>query len=161
MRMFRLETKCFVALAAAISLLMAMNRPWYGKSPADDGGPSKIEDLASASLRWFGESDGTTAWQSFGGADNAIAALTVVCGAAALACLSESAERIARGALQLATLGLCGLLVLKLIDEPQAAWEPRYGIFVALGLAVVLATIASGINETALRSTRRRAYDTL
>lgn len=159
MRMFRLETKCFVAVVTALSLLMTMSRPWYGPTPASADGPRTLEALASALVRWLAERDGDTAWQALGRADTAIAALTVVCGLAALLCLSASTEQVARTVLFLGTLALCGLLAFALVKQPASSLEPRYGIFVAIGLAIVLLITASGINDMSPLSRRRRAFD--
>ena len=164
MRTYALGSKVVIAVASALGLLIVMQRPWYGPAPADvaaDGlhGPTPIDRFASGLQRWFGEPVGASAWQSFATTDVALAALAATAGAAALACLHPACEQAARTLLQLSALATCALVALKFVDQPgaNAVLEPRYGIFVALGLALVLLTTASGINARPLRRRRPAA----
>lgn len=161
MRTYTLGTKVVVALASAIGLLAIMQHPWYGPRPAVTPGTKVVlagplESFAESLARWFGEPAGVSAWQSFGRADIALAGLALVAGTAAVACLEASVEQTARNVLQFSSLAICGLLAANFVDQPgpNAAVEPRYGVFVALGLAATLLITASGVQACALQARR-------
>jgi hypothetical protein len=161
MRTYTLGTKVVVALASALGLLAVMQRPWYGPRPEVAPGTkvalaSPIESFAESLARWFGDPAGASAWQSFARADVALAVLALVAGTAAVACLEAGVEQAARNVLQVSSLGICALLAVKFVDQPgpNAAVEPRYGLFVALGLAATLLITASGVQACALQARR-------
>lgn len=158
MRTFALQTKVAIAVACALGLLVVLGKPWYGPAPlpvADtpvDLQPS-ADAMAATLSRWFGQSPGASAWQSFHTADVLLAGLAVLAGVAALGCLRPECQQACRLLLQLCAIASCCLLVLSFVDRPAqiAGLEPRYGIFAGLGLVVVLLATASGINALPLR----------
>jgi hypothetical protein len=161
MRTYAIRTKVVIAVCSALGLLMAMREPWYGARPAPDPGADiglqVTWDASTATLaRWLRDPRGASAWQAFEFADVALAALALVAGVAALACLHPDGQRSARLVLQLSALAGCALIASTLVDQrgENVGAEPRYGLFVASALVVTLLGSAWGINACPLR--RRR-----
>lgn len=158
MRTYGLASKVVLAVGSALGLLLTMREPWYGPRPAPTPDASvglehSFDAGAAALTRWFSDPLGTSAWQAFGYADVLLAGLALAAGFAALACLQPEGEQAARLILQLAALSACALLALKFVDHPgdNGMAEPRYGLFVAVGLVVTLLVSATGINACPLR----------
>jgi hypothetical protein len=138
MRTIGFRSNILFAIAAAFGVVASLGRPWYGPTAAATD--AQMEDLLRGIGRAFTEPDGTTGWAALQTADQMIAGLavgTVVLLALTLVpALQVQVQPLARwGAL--ATLGV---VLVKLVDEPagKGLSEPRHGVFVALGAALVL-----------------------
>lgn len=160
MRTLGFRTHVLLAVAAAAGVIAALARPWYAAAPeaiaaekriGDLHGP--VDDLSSAITRWAGETTGTSGWDALGHWGTAIAALAALTAAGALACAVPSLQGVARELLRYPALACFCLVTWKLIDSPgpNAALEPRYGAFVAVGAALVAVTSASAVAGAPLR----------
>jgi hypothetical protein len=156
MRTSAVRTKVMLAVASSLGMLFVMGRPWYGERPVP--GPdasldplSSLDAYAATMARWFTDPLGTSAWQAFELTDLALAASAILAATAAAACLSREFQDAARRLLQLAAVSSCVLLAVRFVDQPgdNGGVEPRYGLFAALALAVLLLVNASAINAAA------------
>jgi hypothetical protein len=154
------STKILAFLAGAIGLVTSLRLPWYGASPAaversgvgaEVGAPA--EDFFSGIWRWFSAGDGADGYASLQIVDQilpVVAALSVI--TCALLFVS-GAESFARSAARL--LGLVALVaaVVPFFDQPgnNTLVEPRHGLMLAIGSAVVMCVSAGQISQTKLR----------
>ena len=146
MRTIGFRSNILFAIAAAIGVVASLGRPWYGPSPraAEKGVvgelPSQMEDFFSGIGRAFSASDGTTGWAALSTADSVLAGLAAGDGRAAVLTMVPPLQVHVQVLARYTALATLGVVLVKLIDEPGANMlsEPRHGIFIALGAALVL-----------------------
>jgi hypothetical protein len=168
MRTLGYRTHVLLAVAAAVGVIAALGRPWYGKGPQtveDTTGSigtlqGPVEGVAEGMVRWFTEPVGTTGWDALGVWATVLAALAALAAVAALTCLVPSLQGVARELLRYGALACVGIAAWKLIDPPgsNAAFEPRFGAFVAAAAALVALSSGSALAAAPLR--RRRPVAT-
>jgi hypothetical protein len=155
MRTLGFRTHVLLALAAAAGVVAALARPWYARTnpvtETDDLGP--LYTLSETVRRWLGETTGTTGWDALGTWGTALAALAAVTGIAACGCLVPGLQGVAREALRYASLGCLAIAAWKLFDSPgpNAALEPRHGVFIAALAAAVGVVSGSAVAAAPLR----------
>ncbi len=168
MRTIGFRSNVLFILAAAFGLIAALGRAWYAPNPVqtaeevrigDVNGP--VEEFFSRLAREFTTASGTTGWDAFTSTDTILAALVGVAVVSALGVLIPAVEQPAREILRLATLGMLGIVVVKLANTPDAAGlvERRQGAWIALGVAGIMASSANTIYCAPL--TRRKATRSL
>ena len=111
----------------------------------DVNGP--VEEFFSRLAREFTTASGTTGWDAFTSTDTILAALVAVAVVSAIGVLIPAVEQPAREILRLATLGMLGIVVVKLVNMPDAAGlvERRQGAWIALGVVGIMASSANTI----------------
>ena len=157
MRTLGFRTHVLLALAAAAGVVAALARPWYAPAAAtpvaeDLDGP--LYTLSDTMSRWIGGTAGTTGWDALGPWGTALAAFAAVTGLGAFGCLVPTLQGAAREALRCGSLGCLAIAAWKLLDSPgpNAALEPRYGVFVAALAAAVAVMAGSAVAAAPLRS---------
>ena len=156
-------------LAAAFGLLAALGRPWYaGGSGADRrrrrhrrGATSPVEASSLRLAREVSATGGTKGWDAFTSTDTILAALVALAVVTALGSLVPAIEQPCREILRLATLAMLGIVVVKLVNTPDAAGlvERRQGAWIALGVTGIMASSASTLYAAPL--TRRKSGPSL
>lgn len=157
MRTLGFRTHVLVALAAAAAVIAALARPWYAPATTAqaagnvDGTLYTIPDTVS---RWIGDTAGTTGWDALGPWGTALAAFAAVTALGAFGCLVPALQGVAREALRYASLACLAIAAWKLFDSPgpNAALEPRYGVFVAAVAAAIAVTSGAAVAAAPLRS---------
>jgi len=168
MRTIGFRSNVLFILAAAAGLIAALGRAWYAPSPVqtpeevrigDVNGP--VEEFFSRLAREFTTASGTTGWDAFTSTDTILAALVGVAVVSAICVLIPPIEQPARELLRLVTLGMLGIVVVKLANTPDAAGlvERRQGAWIALGVVGIMASSANTIYSAPL--TRRKAKRSL
>jgi hypothetical protein len=170
MRTIGFRSNVLFIFAAAFGLIAALNRAWYAPSPVltpeevrigDVNGP--VEDFFSRLAREFTTASGTTGWDAFTSTDTILAVLVSVAVVSAIGVLIPAVEQPAREILRLATLGMLGIVVVKLVNVPDAAGlvERRQGAWIALGVVGIMATSANTIYCAPLvrRKPKRSLYE--
>jgi hypothetical protein len=158
MRTIGFRSNILFAIAAAFGVIAALGRPWYGPSATATG--AQMEDMLGGVGRAFTEPGGTSGWDALQTADELIAGLAVgsvlLLALTLVPALQVHLQPVARWA-ALATLGV---VLVKLVDGPgtRAMSEPRQGLFIALGSAMVL--LASTATVADAPSRRRRPVKT-
>lgn len=173
MRMLSPISKMFLAIAAAIGVVVSIGMPWYG--PAGGNRAININDLTRTGElqgpatgffqgveRWFtaGGDKGSAELGSFETILLGLAALAVL---TALATLVPAIETSARSLLQMIAIGIGGIALFKLVGQPgdDRLIEPRRGGFLALGCGIVMLSAASGIAHARLRRAPAQTMSTL
>ena len=155
-------------LAAAFGLLAALGRPWYAPAPVALAEESNIGDVHGPVEGFFlritrevSTSGGTKGWDAFTSSDTILAALAVVAVVTALGALAPAIEQPCRELLRLVTLGMLGIVVVKLVNTPDAMGlvERRQGAWIALGVTGIMASAASTLYAAPL--TRRKLGSSL
>ena len=164
MRTLGFRTHVLLAVAAAVGVIAALDRPWYAKAPQPVGEPTggigslqgPVDGLAEGVMRWFTESQGTTGWDALGVWSTVLAALAALTAVGAVGCLVPALQGAARELLRYGSLACVGVTLWKLFDPPgsNAAFELRLGAFLAAGAA--LAAMSSGAAVAAAPLRRRR-----
>ena len=161
MRTLGFRSHVLLAVAAAVGVIAALGRPWYGPPPevaeeterriGELHGP--VEDLTGAIARWAGEATGTSGWDALGHWGTALAALAALTVVGAAGCLVPALQGVAREALRYAALACFGIATWKLLDSPgpNDVLEPRYGAFVAVLAALIAVVSASAVASAPLR----------
>jgi hypothetical protein len=170
MRTIGFRSNVLFILAAAFGLFAALGRAWYAPTPVatpeeirlgDVNGP--VEDFFSRLAREFTTASGTTGWDAFSSTDTILAALVAVAVVSAIGALIPAVEQPAREILRLATLGMLGIVVVKLVNTPDAAGlvERRQGAWIALGVVGIMASSANTIYCAPLlrRKPQRSLYE--
>jgi len=168
MRTIGFRSNVLFILAAAFGLIAALGRAWYAPSPVqtpeevrigDVNGP--VEEFFSRLAREFTTASGTTGWDAFTTTDTILAALVGVAVISAICVLIPPIEQPAREMLRLVTLGMLGIVVVKLANTPDAVGlvERRQGAWIALGVVGIMASSANTIYAAPL--TRRKAKRSL
>ena len=155
-------------LAAAFGLLAALGRPWYAPAPVALAEESSIGDVHGPVEGFFlritrevSTSGGTNGWDAFTSSDTILAGLAVVAVVTALGALAPAIEQPCREILRLMTLGMLGIVVVKLVNTPDAMGlvERRQGAWIALGVTGIMASSASTLYAAPL--TRRKLGSSL
>ena len=157
MRTLGFRTHALLALAAAAGVVAALARPWYAPAsvtPATGDLDGPLYTISDTVSRWMGDTAGTTGWDALGAWGTALAALAALTGLGALGSLVPALQGVAREALRYASLGCLGIAAWKLLDSPgpNAALEPRHGVFVAALAAAVAVMSGSAVAAAPLRS---------
>jgi len=151
-------------LAAAAGLIAALGRAWYAPTPAptpeevrigDVHGP--VEEFFERLAREFTTASGTTGWHAFTSTDTILCALIGVTVLGALATLIPAIEQPAREVLRLVTLAMLGIVVVKLVNTPDAVGlvERRQGAWIALGVTGIMASSAATLYHAPLHRRKR------
>jgi hypothetical protein len=168
MRTLGFRTHALLAVAAAVAVIAALAEPWYGAAPqavAANGtavgsikGP--VDGLAAGMQRWISESAGTNGWDALGTWGNVLAACAALTALGALGCLVPALQGVAREALRYGGLATFGIALWKLIDTPgpNAAMEPRFGAFVAVGAALIAVSSGSAVAGAPLKRRSAPVY---
>ena len=164
MRTIGFRTNVLFILAAAFGLLAALGRPWYAPAPADaDRGrrhrrASTARSRASSVrlAREISATGGTTGWDAFTSTDTILVALLALAVVSAIGSLVPAIEQPCRELLRLVTLAMLGIVVVKLVNTPDAAGlvERRQGAWIALGVTGIMASSAATLYAAPL--TRRK-----
>jgi hypothetical protein len=162
MRTIGFHSNILFAIAAAFGVIAALDQPWYGRAP--DATSARMEDLFGGVGRAFSEAEGTSGWQALQTADELIAGLAL--GAVVLLVLSvvPALHASFKPAARWAALATLGVVLFKLVDGPgtDAMSEPRHGLFIALGSALVLlaSTATGGVQGRSSRARLPTAFYT-
>jgi hypothetical protein len=159
MRTIGYRSNVLFILAAAFGLIAALGRPWYAGAPAgraeeagigDVNGP--VEGFFSHLGREIGAEGGTNGWNAFTSTDAILVALVALAAVSAIGALAPGLERPSREVLRLVTLAMLGIVVVKLVNTPDAIGlvERRQGAWIALGVAGIMASSASTLYSAPL-----------
>ena len=170
MRTIGFRSNVLFILAAAFGLIAALGRSWYAAAPVQTAEETRIgdvqgpvEEFFSRLAREFTTASGTTGWDAFSSTDTILAALVAAAVIAAVGALIPAVEQPAREVLRVATLAMLGIVVVKLVNTPDAAGlvERRQGAWIALGVAGIMASSANTICTAPLtrRKPTRSLYD--
>jgi hypothetical protein len=163
MRAIGFRTNVLFILASAFGLLAALGRPWYAPAPvalAEEAGIGEIQSSVEGSFlrisREVATSGGTKGWDAFSTTDTILTALVVIAAVTAIGALVAGIEQPCREILRLATFAILGIVVVKLVNTPdgQGLVERRQGVWIALGVAGIMASSASTLYSAPLA--RRR-----
>jgi hypothetical protein len=163
MRAIGYRTNVLFILAAAFGLLAALGRPWYASAPATLGDEARIGEIhgpVEASFLRLGReitaTDGVRGWDAFTSTDSILVALVVIAVVSAIGSLSPGIEQPCRELLRLVTLGMLGIVIVKLVNTPNhiGLVERRQGAWIALGVTGIMASSAAALYAAKL--TRRR-----
>ena len=168
MRTIGFRSNVLFIIAAAFGLIAALGRPWYAPTPAqtpeevrigDVHGP--VEDFFSRLAREFTTEGGATAWHAFTTTDTILCVLVGVAALGALCTLIPAIEQPARELVRLVTLAMLGIVVVKLVNTPDAIGlvERRQGAWIALGVTGIMASSAATLYNAPLQ--RRKSGPSL
>ena len=138
MRTIGFHSSILFALAAGLGVIAALGRPWYGPpTPATD---AQMEDLFGGIGRALTASGGTDGWTALATADQLLAGLALATVVLLLLGLVVALQRITQPLARWTSLAAVGVVLVKLVDGPDAAAmsEPRNGVFLALAASLVL-----------------------
>jgi len=154
MRTIGFRSNILFAIAAAIGVIAALGRPWYGR--AADPTDARMEDLFNGIGRAATERGGTSGWAALATADKLLAGLALGTVVLLVLTLAPALQRHVQALARWTALATLGVVLVKLVDEPgsNAVSEPRHGILIALGAALVL---VASTNTVATAPQRRRA----
>jgi hypothetical protein len=164
MRTIGFRSNVLFIIASAFGLLAALGRPWYAPSPVPTAEEASIGDVQGPVENFFlrlgrevGSDNGTTGWHAFTSTDMILAALAVIAVVAAIGALTPGIEQPAREVLRIATLAMLGIVVVKLVNTPDAAGlvERRQGAWIALGVTGIMASSASTLYNAPLARRKR------
>ncbi len=159
MRTIGFRSNILFAIAAAIGVIAALGRPWYGQA-VDGDSDYQMENLFSGIGRAFSEQGGTSGWDSFTQADTLIVGLSLATVTLLVLALVPAVQRHVQALARWTSLATFGVVLVKLFDEPgaNAATEPRFGLLVALLASGVL--VASAMTVAAAPTRRRTEVKT-
>ena len=158
MRTIGFRSNILFAIAAAFGIIAALDRPWYGTSPAADRAvgeiPTTMEDFFSGIGRAFSNTDGMTGWAALGTADSLIAGLAVATVLLLVLTMVPALQMRVQVLARWTALATLGVVAVKLFDEPGANsfTEPRQGLLIALGSALVLVASSMTVAAAPYRS---------
>lgn len=164
MRTIGYRTNVLFILAAAFGLLAALGRPWYASAPATLGEEARIGEMQGSVEAIFARlgrevsaSDGARGWDAFTSTDAILVALLALAVVTAVGSLWPGIEQPCREVLRLVTLGMLGIVIVKLVNTPDAVGltERRQGVWIALGVTGIMASSASTLYSAKL--TRRKS----
>jgi hypothetical protein len=163
MRTLGFRTHALLAAAAAVGVIAALAEPWYAPAPQEAAAAAAgvgsikgpVDGLAAGMQRWISESAGTVGWEALGVWGSVLAGFAVLTAAGAIGCLVPAVQGVAREALRYGALATFAIALWKLIDTPgpNAATEPRFGAFVAVGAALIAVSSGSAVAKAPLRRT--------
>jgi hypothetical protein len=153
MRTIGFRSNILFAIAAAFGVIASLGRPWYG--PPAPGTDAEMEDLFGGIGRSLTEPHGTDGWTALHTADQVLAGLAVGTALLLLLTLVPALQRHLQPVARWCALATVGVVLVKLVDSPDAAAmsQPRNGIFLALAAALVL--LASSMTVAAAPSRKR------
>jgi hypothetical protein len=160
MRTIGFRSNILFAIAAAFGVIAALGRPWYGPVSTRHYGTgemhSQMEDFFTGIGRAFTSSDGTTGWAALHTADNLIAGLALGTVFLLVLALMPALQLHVQALARWTSLATLGVVVAKVFDEPgaNAQTEPRHGVFIALGAALVLVASAMSVASAPARKHR-------
>jgi hypothetical protein len=164
MRTIGFRSNVLFILASAFGLLAALGRPWYAPAPVgriEDTGigtvPSGVEGFFSRLGREISSSGGTKGWDAFHSTDMLLVVLLAIAVVSALGALAPGVEQPAREVLRLVTLAMLGIVVVKLVNTPDAGGlvERRQGAWIALGVTGIMASSAATLYAAPLAGRKR------
>jgi hypothetical protein len=164
MRTIGFRSNVLFVLASAFGLLAALGRPWYAPAPAgriEDTGigtvPGGVESFFSRLGREISSSGGTPGWDVFHSTDTLLVGLLAIAVVSALGALLPATEQPAREVLRLVTLAMLGIVVVKLVNTPDATGlvERRQGAWIALGVTGIMASSAATLYAAPLARRKR------
>jgi hypothetical protein len=167
MRTQGFHTRLMLAIAAALGVLLTLQRPWYAKAPkthpdeinglGDINGP--LNDLLHGMQRWVTGDGGSSGWDALGQWGVALAAMAGVACLGAGLCLAPAVQALGRDLLRYGSLAAFLLTLWKLLDPPgaNAQYELRHGALMAAGFALLLVISAMGAAAAPLRKHVARA----
>lgn len=164
MRTIGFRSNVLFIVASAFGLIAALGRPWYAGAPAptaeevrigDVNGP--VEDFFMRLTREFTTATGTTGWNAFSSTDSILAVLVAIAVVTSVCALMPGIEQPAREILRLVTLAMLGIVVVKLVNTPDASGlvERRQGVWIALGVTGIMATSANTLYNAPLARRKR------
>jgi hypothetical protein len=168
MRTIGYRTNVLFILAAAFGLLAALGRPWYATTPAALGEEARIGEMHGPVEAYFSRlgrevsaRDGVQGWDAFTSTDSILVVLLAIAVVTALGSLAPALEQPCRELLRLVTLGMLGIVVVKLVNTPDAIGlvERRQGAWIALGVTGIMASSAAALYAAKL--TRRHSGPSL
>ena len=132
MRTIGFRSNLLFAVAAAFGIIASLSRPWYG--PPGKATDAQMEDLLGGIGRAFTEPVGTSGWAALQTADQLIAGLAVGTAVVLLLTLVPALQQQLRPLARWGALATVGVILVKLVDTPdaRALSEPRHGLFIAL-----------------------------
>lgn len=163
MRTIGFRSNVLFILAAAFGLVAALGRPWYAPAPVALAEESNIGDVHGPVEGFFlritrevSTSGGTKGWDAFTSTDGILAMLIAIAVVTAVGTLVPTVEQPCRELLRLVTLAMLGIVVVKLVNTPDAMGlvERRQGAWIALGVTGIMASSASTLYAAPL--TRRK-----
>jgi hypothetical protein len=164
MRTIGFRSNVLFIIAAAFGLIASLGRPWYAHSPVQTAEQARIGDVQgpveaffSRLAREFTTDTGTTGWNAFTSTDTILVVLVVIAVVTALGTLVIGIEQPCREVLRLVTLGMLGIVVVKLANTPDSVGlvERRQGAWIALGVAGIMASSASTLYSAPLRRKKK------
>jgi len=164
MRTIGFRSNVLFIIAAAIGLLAALGRPWYAPAPVALAEEANIGDVQGPVEGFFlrlgrevSTGAGTSGWDAFTSTDMVLTALVVVAIVSAICALAPGIEQPAREILRVATLAMLGIVVVKLVNTPDAAGlaERRQGAWIALGVTGIMASSAATLYSAPLAHRKR------
>jgi hypothetical protein len=168
MRTIGYRTNVLFILAAAFGLLAALGRPWYATAPATLGEEARIGEMqgpVEASFSRLGReisaTDGAQGWDAFSSTDSILVVLLAIAVVSAIGSLASALEQPCRELLRLVTLAMLGIVIVKLVNTPDAVGlvERRQGAWIALGVTGIMASSAAALYGAKL--TRRHSGPSL
>jgi hypothetical protein len=153
MRTIGFRSNVLFAIAAACGVIAALGRPWYG--PSTPGTDAEMEDLFGGIGRSLTEPQGTDGWTALHTADQLLAGLAVATVLLLVLTLAPALQRHLQPLARWCALATVAVVLVKLVDGPDAAAmsQPRNGIFLALAASLVL--LASSWTVAAAPSRKR------
>jgi hypothetical protein len=154
MRTIGSRSNILFIVAAAFGLLASLGRPWYAPATVTAAKEARIGDVQGpvegffARLgREFTASGGVDGWHAFSTTDTILVILVGLAVISALCALVPGIEQPARELLRLVTLAMLGIVVVKLVNTPDAAGlvERRQGVWIALGVTGIMASSAASM----------------
>lgn len=145
MRQLSPVTNLLLVLLAAAGLVATLGLPWYAPAVGAEASAGSMEAIAEHIRRWFD----TAGTQTFTGESTlgwGESALVLVAAAAALLALATLVPPL-RGSLisdllRFAPLAAPFVVLVQMLSQPRPGMELRWGAFVALGVAGLLASAA-------------------
>jgi uncharacterized membrane protein (UPF0136 family) len=138
MRTIGFRSNILFAIAAAFGVIAALGRPWYG--PSAPGTDAEMEDLLGGIGRSLTEPGGTDGWTALHTADQLLAGFAVATVLLLLLTLVPALQRHLQPVTRWCAMAAVAVVLVKLVDGPDAAAmsQPRNGIFLALAASLVL-----------------------
>ena len=168
MRTIGFRSNVLFILAAAFGLIASLGRPWYAAAQGGRAEEASIGEVNGPVEGFFmrlgreiSSSGGTTGWDAFSTTDTILAVLVAITVVSALGALFPATEEPCREVLRLVTIAMLGIVVVKLVNTPDAHGlvERRQGAWIALGVTGIMASSAATLYASPL--TRRKSHHTM